>query len=106
MQEENQPTGNGIASDIPPCKFKVGDWVKMTTPASRQSRFSFMKKDDIGVVMDVKYTEKNGRRWFDPKRKYYLVTVYWQNSAHSKTGHQVRMKEKRLKFANRKRKQD
>lgn len=110
MQEENKPTGDGVAQELapPPCKFKTGDWVALNASSKSLRQFEFMKKDDIGIVMDVSYTKKPRRYWnynniYD---EYYLLTVYWQNSSHRKTGHQVKLKERRLKFANRKRKQN
>lgn len=115
MSEADQPAGNTVennpdpTTDIPPSKFKVGDWVKMTAAARSQLRFHYMQKDDVGIVTNVSYVTKRRRRWWQyqsGEEKYYLVTVYWQNSVHRKTGHEVKLREKRLKFASRKRKSD
>lgn len=115
MSETDQSPGDGVidnsnlSTDIPPCKFKIGDWVKLTTASSRLMRFQYVKKNDIGIVTNVVYITKKKRRWWlyeNSEEKYHLVTIYWQNSVHRKTGHESNLREKRLKFASRKRKTD
>lgn len=115
MSETEQPAGNTVennpnpTTDVPPCKFKVGDWVKMTAAARSLQQFYFMQKDDVGIVTNIAYVTTKRRRWWlyeGGEEKYYLVTIYWQNSVHRKTGHELKLREKRLKFASRKRKAD
>ena len=97
MQEENG-SGDGVVTLKEPCKFKIGDWVKMRAAAKKLSRFTFMSKDDIGIITEIKAIPATYR-----KEEHYLITVYWQNTKHRKTGNSVRLMEKRIKHAKRNR---
>ena len=95
MQEESD-NGDGVVTLKEPCKFKVGDWVKMRAASEKLLRFTFMTKDDLGIVTEIKAVPATYR-----KEAHYLITVYWQNTKHRKSGNSVKLMEKRIKHAKR-----
>lgn len=75
--------------------FNIGELVKMRSKDLYLVKFNHLPKEDIGIVVDVKKSEKDQNIW--------LVFVHWQKYR-TKSGKDPSYMSKRLKRANRKRK--